>query len=208
MERNYFLLPNAVSRISPIFMDEILNHGEKVLRSHPELEIKPVTPFPAPPDLSDQWNFTFERFKSSETNAIRALEGTPPLQSNVELKRQKSWPLGEHSNQISHECPQLSTGNLRFSAGLQFPNHGLQFPRVFLLELAVIAWRLVQQRWWHSVLSVHIVEVKPKGAALFWLWKGWIGLKNISLPGPHSHSVYWSQIFSLSLFLLLLVMAF
>lgn len=80
-------------------MDEVLSDGGKALGSHPELEIKPIMPSPAPPDLSDQWNFTFECFKSSETNPIRAQECTPPLQSNVEQERQKSWPLGVHSNQ-------------------------------------------------------------------------------------------------------------
>lgn len=97
-------------------MDEVLSQGGKVLRSHPELEIKPVMPTPAPHDLSDQWNVTFECFKSSETNPIRALECTPPLQSNAEQERQKSRPLSVHSNQISHKSPQLSTGNLKFSA--------------------------------------------------------------------------------------------
>ena len=76
--------------ISFIFMDEVLSQGGKVLRSHPELEIKPVMPAPAPHDLSDQWNFTFECFKSSETNPIRALECTPPLQSNAEQERQRA----------------------------------------------------------------------------------------------------------------------
>lgn len=120
-------------------MDEVLNHGGKVLGSHPELEIKSIMPSPAPPDPSDQWSITCECFKSSETNPVRALECTPPLQSNVEPERQKSWPLGVHSNQIPHESPQLSRGNLKISASLQFPNHGLQFPLVFVLELALIA---------------------------------------------------------------------
>lgn len=53
------------------------SQGGKVPGSCPELEIKPVRPPPAPPDLSDQWNFTSECFKSSATNPIRALECTP-----------------------------------------------------------------------------------------------------------------------------------
>lgn len=128
-----FFLPLKTNKqkqknISFIFMDEVLSQGGKVPGSCPELEIKPVRPPPAPPDLSDQWNFTSECFKSSATNPIRALECTPPLQPRVEQKKQKSRPLRAHSNQISHESPQLSTGNLKFSASLQFPNHGLQFP--------------------------------------------------------------------------------
>ena len=86
-------------------MDEVLSQGGKVPGSCPELEIKPVRPPPAPPDLSDQWNFTSECFKSSATNPIRALECTPPLQPRVEQKKQKSRPLSAHSNQISHESP-------------------------------------------------------------------------------------------------------
>lgn len=60
------------------------------------------------------------------------------------LERQRSWPLCVHSNQISHESPrpQLSAGNLKFSASLQFPNHSPQFSSVFMLELAAVASRL------------------------------------------------------------------
>lgn len=45
--------------ISSIFIEEVLSHGGKKLERHPELEIKPVMPSPAPPDLSDQWKFYF-----------------------------------------------------------------------------------------------------------------------------------------------------
>ena len=172
-------------------MDEVQSQGGKALGSHLKLEIKPVMPSLAPPDLSDQCNFTFECFKSSETNPIRALECTPPPQSNVEQERQKSWPLhGVHSNQISQESPQLSTGNLKFSASLQFPNHGLQFPGPLCLSKQSSAGRPGPAALAASLLSVGIVEAKPKGAVLFRLWKGCTALKNMSLPGPHSHSVY------------------
>lgn len=151
--------------ISSIFMDEVLSLGGKVLGSHPELEIKPIMLSPAPPDLSDQWNFTFECFKSSETNPIRAVECTPPLQSNVEQERQKSWLLSVHSNQISHESPQLNTGNLKFSASLQFPNHRLQFPSVFMLELPLIA----SQASSRSPGSIFCVKCSH---CLRWSWSG------------------------------------
>lgn len=53
-------------------MGEVLIHGGKVLGSHPKLETKLVMPSPDLPDLSDQWNFTFESCKSSDKSS----EGT------------------------------------------------------------------------------------------------------------------------------------
>lgn len=156
-------------------MDEVLIQGGKVPGSCPELEIKPVMPPPALPNLSDQWNFTSECFKSSATNPIRALECTPPLQARVEQKRQKSRPLGAHSNQISHESPQLSTGNLKFSARLQFPNHGLQFPGSLCLSWQAAPGRFGPAALAASVLSVHIVEAEEQegpGRTLCRLWEG------------------------------------
>ena len=149
--------------MSFIFMDEALIQGGKAPGSCPELEIKPVMPPPALPDLSDQWNFTRECFNSSATNPIRALECTPPLQARVEQRRQKSRPLGAHSNQTSRECPQLSRGNLNFAASLQVPSRGLQFPGslwVFTLGLAGSAGHC-----WSWAAG-------GPGRRLRWLWEG------------------------------------
>ena len=148
--------------MSFIFMDEVLIQGGKAPGSCPELEIKPVMPPPALPDLSDQWNFTSECFKSSATNPIRALECTPPLQARVEQTRQKSRPLGAHSNHISRESPQLSTGNLNFPASLQVPNRGLYA-------------RAGRQRRAASAPSVRTAGAELRegpGRRLRWLWEG------------------------------------
>lgn len=77
--------------------------------------------------------------------------------------------------------PQLSTGNLKFLASLQFPNPSLQSPWVFLLDLVISAQQTGLSRLGAS--CAHSVEGNLKGTWLFWLWKSHVGLTNTQLLG-------------------------
>lgn len=108
-------------------------------------------------------------------------------------------------NQIrSLPGPQLSTGNLKFSTSLQFPNPSLQSPWAFLLDLAVSAWQTGLAWLAASSAKFSVLEGSEGSLDVLILEKPWQTLPFWKIPSFHlfndTRSLLSNYFFHLSFF--------